>query len=29
MENEVKVILFGLGPMGKMIAKGILEKKGL
>jgi 4-hydroxy-tetrahydrodipicolinate reductase len=29
MENEVKVILFGLGPMGKLIAKGILEKKGL
>jgi 4-hydroxy-tetrahydrodipicolinate reductase len=29
MENEVKVILFGLGPMGKMIAKGISEKKGL
>ncbi|MEM3626761.1 MAG: hypothetical protein QXZ25_01910 [Candidatus Bathyarchaeia archaeon] len=29
MENEVKVVLFGLGPMGKMIAKGILEKKGL
>jgi 4-hydroxy-tetrahydrodipicolinate reductase len=29
MENEVKVILFGLGPMGKLIVKGILEKKGL
>jgi 4-hydroxy-tetrahydrodipicolinate reductase len=29
MENEVKVILFGLGPMGKLIAKGILEKRGL
>lgn len=29
MENEIKVILFGLGPMGKMIAKGILEKKGI
>lgn len=29
MENEVKVILFGLGPMGRMIAKGILERKGL
>ncbi|MEM2702853.1 MAG: hypothetical protein QXR45_06805 [Candidatus Bathyarchaeia archaeon] len=29
MENKVKVVLFGLGPMGKMIAKGMLEKKGL
>jgi 4-hydroxy-tetrahydrodipicolinate reductase len=29
MENEIKVILVGLGPMGKMIAKGILEKKGV
>jgi len=29
MENEIKVVLFGLGPMGKMIAKGILEKRGL
>ena len=29
MENEVRVILFGLGPMGKLIAKGILEKKGM
>jgi len=29
MENEVKVILFGLGPIGKMIAKEVLEKKGL
>jgi len=29
MENEIKVVLFGLGPMGKMIAKGMLEKKGL
>jgi 4-hydroxy-tetrahydrodipicolinate reductase len=29
MENEIKVILCGLGPMGKLIAKGILEKKGL
>ena len=29
MENEVRVILFGLGPMGKLMAKGILEKKGM
>jgi len=29
MENEVRVVLFGLGPMGKLIAKGILEKKGI
>ncbi|MEM3439383.1 MAG: hypothetical protein QXG32_00490 [Candidatus Bathyarchaeia archaeon] len=29
MDNEVKVVIFGLGPMGKMIAKGILEKKGI
>jgi 4-hydroxy-tetrahydrodipicolinate reductase len=29
MENEVKVVLFGLGYIGRMIAKGILEKKGL
>ncbi len=29
MENEVKAILFGLGPMGEVIVKGILEKKGL
>jgi 4-hydroxy-tetrahydrodipicolinate reductase len=29
MENPVKVVLFGLGPMGKLIAKGILEKKGI
>jgi len=29
MENEVKVILFGLGPMGRLIAKGVLEKKGV
>jgi len=29
MENEVRVVLFGLGPMGKLIAKGILEKKGM
>ena len=29
MENEVRVVLFGLGPMGKLIAKGIVEKKGM
>jgi 4-hydroxy-tetrahydrodipicolinate reductase len=29
MENEVKVVLFGFGPMGKIIARGILAKKGL
>ena len=29
MENEIRVVLFGLGPMGKLIAKGILEKKGM
>jgi hypothetical protein len=29
MENRVKVILFGPSPIGKLIAKGILEKKGL
>jgi len=29
MENEVRVVLFGLGPMGKLIANGILEKKGM
>ena len=29
MENEVEVVLFGLGPMGKLIAKGILEKRGI
>lgn len=29
MENFVKVVLFGLGPMGKLIAKGLLEKKGI
>jgi 4-hydroxy-tetrahydrodipicolinate reductase len=29
MENEIRAVLFGLGPMGKMIAKGVLEKKGI
>lgn len=29
MKNEIKVILIGLGPMGRRIAKGILEKKGM
>ncbi len=29
MNNEIKVILFGLGPMGRLLAKGLLEKKGV
>ena len=29
MENEIKVILFGVGPLGVAIAKGMLEKKGM
>lgn len=29
MENDISIVLFGLGPMGKLIAKGILEKKGV
>lgn len=29
MENEIKVLLIGLGPMGRRIAKGILEKSGM
>jgi len=29
LENEIKVILIGLGPIGRQIAKGILEKKGM
>lgn len=29
MENEVKVVLFGVGPLGVAIAKGMLEKKGM
>jgi len=29
MENEVKLVLFGAGPLGVAIAKGILEKKGM
>lgn len=28
MESEIRVILLGLGPMGKLIANGIVEKKG-
>lgn len=29
MENKIRVIFFGFGPMGKLIAKGIVEKKGV
>lgn len=29
MEKEIKVVLFGVGPLGVAIAKGILEKKGM
>jgi len=29
MGNEIKVILFGVGPLGVAIAKGMLEKKGM
>jgi 4-hydroxy-tetrahydrodipicolinate reductase len=29
MDGEVGVVLFGLGPLGVAIAKGILEKKGI
>jgi len=29
LENEIKVLLIGFGPMGRRIAKGILEKKGM
>ncbi len=29
MENEIKVILFGVGPLGAAIAKEMLEKKGM
>ena len=29
MENEIKVVLFGVGPLGVAIAKGMLEKKGM
>ena len=29
MQNEIKVILFGVGPLGVAIAKGMLEKTGM
>jgi len=29
MENEIKVVVFGLGPLGVAIAKGMLDKKGM
>jgi 4-hydroxy-tetrahydrodipicolinate reductase len=29
MDNEVRVVIFGLGPLGAAIAKGILDKKGM
>lgn len=29
MDNEVRAVLFGLGPMGRLIAKGLLEKRGV
>lgn len=29
MENEIKVVLFGVGPLGVAIARGMLEKKGM
>jgi hypothetical protein len=29
MQNEIKVVLFGVGPLGVAIAKGMLEKKGM
>jgi hypothetical protein len=29
MDNEVRVVMFGLGPLGVAIAKGILEKRGI
>jgi len=29
VENEIKVVLFGVGPLGVAIAKGMLEKKGM
>jgi len=29
MKNEVDVVIFGLGPMGRLIAKGILRRKGM
>ena len=29
MENKIRVVLFGLGPLGAAIAKAMLEKKGM
>ncbi len=29
MQNEIKVVLFGVGPLGVAIAKGMVEKKGM
>lgn len=29
MQNEIKAVLFGVGPLGVAIAKGMLEKKGM
>jgi 4-hydroxy-tetrahydrodipicolinate reductase len=29
MENEIKVVLFGVGPLGVAIARGMLKKKGM
>lgn len=29
MQNEIKVVLFGVGPLGAAIARGMLEKKGM
>jgi len=29
MENEIKVVLFGVGPLGVAIAKAMLERKGM
>jgi len=29
MRNEIKAVLFGVGPLGAAIAKGMLEKKGM
>ena len=29
MQNEIKAVLFGVGPIGVAIAKGMFEKKGM
>lgn len=29
MDNEIRVLVFGLGPLGAAISKGILDKKGI